>query len=158
MGAWGSNIFQSDIELDTVSDLGGDVSKLAKDPNIDLWYPDNREEVVTKLNNGIFDTLYDRYKAIRGKYELFYFAAISMQLGVNTSKDQIKYLKTVARRIDTSNEAPKQVLQALKDYKSGEPYEFDSPGLDETVMMMAAEQDQKGKSFFGDWESWADTM
>lgn len=64
MGAWGYGLFQSDQELDTMDEISSEASKLANDPDFTFWYPENKDEVVTKLNAGLFHQLLEKFQNI----------------------------------------------------------------------------------------------
>jgi hypothetical protein len=55
MGAWGYGLFQSDAELDLCQDISFEAAKLTKDPEFELFHPEDRVAVVNKLNDGILD-------------------------------------------------------------------------------------------------------
>lgn len=63
MGAWGYGLFQSDNELATIEQINEEAGKLANDPELNFDLPDNRDEVVAKLNAGLFHQLLDKFKA-----------------------------------------------------------------------------------------------
>lgn len=62
MGAWGYGLFQSDADLDKVDEISDEAGKLAKDPKFTFWYPENKDEVVGKLNNGLYHQLLQQFQ------------------------------------------------------------------------------------------------
>ena len=63
MGAWGYGLFQSDDEVDTIEQINAEAGKVANDPEFNFDFPENYEEVVAKLNDGLFHQLLDKFKA-----------------------------------------------------------------------------------------------
>ncbi len=54
----GYGLFQSDAELDLCQDISSEAAKLTKDPEFELFHPEDRVAVVNKLNDGILDQLF----------------------------------------------------------------------------------------------------
>lgn len=63
MGAWGYGLFQSDNELDTIEEINEEAGKLANDPTLNLGFPENHDEVIAKLNAGLFHQVLDKFQA-----------------------------------------------------------------------------------------------
>lgn len=148
MGAWGHGIFQNDSDLDIAQcDISDDAKKAMGYPELDLTMPRNRVDVVSKLNAGVFSELLDQYKVKRSKYNMVFLAALSMQLGVIIPKKDMKIIRAAFRRVEFMGK--EQMAKALKEYNNnGEGWDFESPGLIETMIIKTDDEryDAKSKS------------
>jgi len=90
MGAWEYGLFQSDNELDTMEEISSEAGKITNDPDFTLWYPKNKAATVSKLNDGLFHQLLERFQAKKWKHGIIYLAALNMQLGVKISEEDIR--------------------------------------------------------------------
>lgn len=118
--------------MDEISEEAG---RLANDPDFTFWYPENRDQVVEKLNAGLFHQLLEKYMAKNQKSEIIFLGALSMQLGVNISNEDMLVLKKTLPRARLYDEAKGKMRLGLEGYKNdGEAWDFKSPGL----MEMAA--------------------
>lgn len=133
MGAWGHGLFQSDADLDVQGEISDEAGRLANDPDFTLWHPDNHDEVVGKLNAGLFHQLLEKFQAKNWKHGIIYLGALSMQLGVKIAAEDLLVLKETLPRVSMYDEAKEQMRKGLEGYKSdGEAWDFESPGVHET--------------------------
>ena len=129
MGAWGYGLLMSDQELDIMADISNEAGKLAKIPHFSFWYPQDQDEVVRKLNDGIFHQLLEKFKAKKWKHGIIYLGALSMRLGVTISQEDMQVLSNALKRTRMYEMAKWQMDCALKGYKNGEPWNFEGLGL-----------------------------
>ncbi|MCJ1387594.1 hypothetical protein MMC18_000437 [Xylographa bjoerkii] len=112
MGYWGEKIFQSDTALDLIDEISSDAG-------FELYMFDNdaaENAARDVLNSGLPATLVTKH------------AADAPDTGAIVNADQRTMVKTLIPKIATPDAAKKQMTVALRVYKSGEPYHFDSPG------------------------------
>lgn len=139
MGYWGEGIFQNDTDLDNEIDIGQAACKITGDSEIRFYNPRNRQEVVNKLNGGLFQQLLQQFLSNKEKDYIVILGALAMQLGATVSDDDKKTIRANLKGAYMHQPAKAQVRKALNEYKSnGEGWDFESSGLDETVMMTAA--------------------
>lgn len=93
------------------------------------------------LNAGLFNRLFDKYKACGSYYKKYggrYFTVVlvhlAMEVGATISKDQMAYAKSVYKSAGLFQEGINQFEKALRMYKNGKPYDFKSQGLYDTMM------------------------
>jgi len=77
-GGLGIRVFQSDNELDTVEEISSEAGNITNDPDFTLWYPKNKAATVSKLNDGLFHQLLEKFQAKKWKHGIIYLAALSM--------------------------------------------------------------------------------
>ena len=138
---------ESDADLDVIGDISDQAGQLANDRDFNFWYPNNREKVVEKLNARLFHQLLDKFRAKNWKHGIIYLGALSMQLGVKISDEEMLVLKETLPRTRMYDEAKEQMRVGLEGYKNdGEPWDFKNPGLQETASLgTAASEETKGK-------------
>ena len=131
-----------------MSDQAG---SLANDPDFTFWYPENRDQVVEKLNAGLFHQLLEKFKAKNWRHVIIYLGALSMQLGVKIGDKDTLVLKKPLPEAKMYDEAREQMRMGLEGYKNdGEAWDFKSPGLHETMASGTAASkgtDGKGELF-----------
>ena len=139
MGYWGNKIFQSDTALDFIDEITGDA-------DVELYMFDNDAAVTAakdKLDAGLLDVLEAKYEAAPldmwddPNHKIFLLVALAMQTGAAVNADLRASVKELIPLIGTPNHAKKQMRVALRVYKSGERYIFDSPGLYDTMITSA---------------------
>lgn len=146
MGAWGHGLFQSDADLDVADDISDQAGRLANDPDFTLLYPEKRDQVVHKLNAGIFHQLLEKFQAKNWKHGIIYLGALSMQLGVKIVDEDMLVLKKTLPRVTMYDLAKEQMRKGLEGYKNnGEAWDFESPGVVET---MAGSKSENGELFY----------
>ena len=143
MGRWGDGIFQGDADLDVADDISANAGFelwlywVTDDPEIKALGLEGTRE---KLNEGVFDALFEKYKA-KGDESGFFGAnhcmvilvLLGMQVGATISKAQIAYTRSIYRHGAGLLEGGlEQVSRALKDYDN-KPYDFKIKGLLETA-------------------------
>ena len=159
MGYWGEGIFQNDTELDIVDRIGLEACQITSDADLDIYRdneelmnmlmtghldftsPRNREELVAKLNNGLFEQLAQRFLARREFETVIILGAHAMRLGATVGDGVKRYIRRNLKESCMLPPAKAQVMKALKEYKNnGLAWDFESPGLCETAgMAMAGE-------------------
>ncbi|MCJ1430838.1 hypothetical protein MMC27_000188 [Xylographa pallens] len=139
MGYWGDKIFQSDTALDFIDEI-------TSDAGVELYTFDNDAAAAAardKLDAGLLDVLVAKYEAAPldswddPSHKIFLLVALAMQVGAAVSADLRASVKGLIPAIGTPKEAKKQMRAALRVYKSGQRYIFDSPGLYDTMMTSA---------------------
>ena len=143
MGRWGDGLFQGDYDLDAAGDI-------SRDAGMELWsywatddpeiHALGLETTRNELNEGVFDELFEKYKAkgnLSGlwgaNHLLVILVVLAMRIGATISEAQIDYTRSIHRHgAGLLDGGLKQVSQALKDYKN-EPYNFKIKGLEETT-------------------------
>ena len=138
MGAWDYGIFQSDADMNIADEISDDVGKFANVADISLLAPEDEEATVATLNNGHCTTLRERYHAKKQYHNIFFLCGLAMRFGANISADQTNTLEKLTNEITNHDKAKSQMLKAVKDYKSGEAYDFKSPGVEQTMTEGAA--------------------
>ncbi|KAF6230534.1 hypothetical protein HO133_004878 [Letharia lupina] len=134
MGAWGYGLFQSDNELDTIEEINEEAGKLANDPLFNFEFPKNHDEVVAKLNAGLFHQLLAKFQAKNWKHGIIYLGALSVQLGVKIGDEDMRVLRDTLPRTKMYDEARAQMQKGLDGYKNdGEAWHFESLGLEDTI-------------------------
>lgn len=134
MGAWGYGLFQSDNEYDTIEQINEEARKFANDPEFTFDFPEKHEEVVAKLNDGLFHQLLEKFKAKSWKHGIIYLAALSMQLGVKISEKDTRLLRDTLPRTKMYDQARHQMQKALDGYKNnGEGWNFPRPRLEDII-------------------------
>ena len=134
MGAWGYGIFQSDQELDVMEEITDEARKLAKNPDFDLWYPENHKDVVTELNAGVFHQLLVKFVDLKWNHGVVYLAALTMQLGATINDTDMQTIRDTLPHTPMYDEAKGQMQKGINEYKSdGKPWDFESMGLHETM-------------------------
>lgn len=117
-----------------MDEISSEASKLANDPDFTFWYPENKDEVVTKLNAGLFHQLLEKFQNIDWKHGIVYLGALTMQLGASISEHDMQVLRDTLRRTPMYDEAKAQMEKGLQGYKNdGKEWNFKSPGLNETA-------------------------
>ena len=145
MGARGYGIFQSDADLDVCDEISSEAANLAKIPKLELFCPKNQAAVVKKLNTGLLGQLFIDFEAVKWDHGVIYLGALVMQLGARITLAQIAMMHQTLKRTPMYDKANAQVQKGLNEYKNnGEPYDFKSPGVYETMGM--AFQNDKGNS------------
>lgn len=134
MGRWGFKLFQSDQDYDCIGDINDDAG-------MELYFFENEAAVVAArdaLNTGLFRRLLNRYKRepkySGGYHQVILFTAMAMRTGAILEDDLRTMVKKRTRTVEMFDEAKEQMKVALDEYVSGEPYDFNSPGLIETAM------------------------
>lgn len=85
------------------------------------------------LDDGKFDLVFHYLYARREYHTLLLFVAVSMRVGANIRKDQLREVKSIYKKADPQHffHFDKQIEYALLEYNSGEPYQlrdFDEVG------------------------------
>lgn len=134
MGCWGLKLFQSDHDYDCIGDINDDAG-------MELYFFENEAAVVAArdaLNTGLFRRLLNRYKRepkySGGYHQVILFTSMAMRTGAILDDDLRTLVKKRTRTVEMFDEAKEQMKVALDEYVSGEPYDFNSPGLIETAM------------------------
>ncbi|MCJ1383350.1 hypothetical protein MMC17_006463 [Xylographa soralifera] len=131
MGCWGEKIFQSDAALDLIDGI-------ISDAGLELYRFDNDTAVTTArdaLDAGLLAMLVAKYGAEPSdiwddpSHKIFLLVALAMQTGAAVDEELRASVKDLMPEIATPDEAKKQMRVALRVYKSGKRYIFDSPGL-----------------------------
>lgn len=136
MGAWGFGLFQSDNELDTMEEISSEAGRITHDPDFTFWYPENKPETVAKLNDGLFHQLVEKFQIKQWKHGIIYLGALSMQLGVKITEEDMQILRDTLKRVKMFGEAKAQMKKGLDGYKNnGEEWDFGSPGIEETASL-----------------------
>ena len=88
------------------------------------------------LNSGLFDRLFNKYKACGsfykkygGKYFTVILCCLSFRVGANISDEQREYAWSIHRSAGLFKEGITQFRKALDDYEPGKPYDFEEIGL-----------------------------
>ncbi|KAF3047236.1 hypothetical protein E8E11_007961 [Didymella keratinophila] len=165
MGAWGHGLFQSDNDLDTVSELGHEMglSKLEEDMEATAKAEGKSEEEVRKIYlticgggshretwetnmltvpNGSKDQQLE-YLFRDPVYYYVLLGACAMTLGCHLPDSFLNMLKIVYTESGFLSPALKQLHKALfgpKSFKNGEPYDFESKSLVETANSKADDE------------------
>jgi hypothetical protein len=113
MGAWGFGLFQSDGDLDAIADLGAMI-------DLDLYYPDEPEQVRRELDGGKLLATFKTLRAEGAVYELVLLAAAAMQLGAKLPRE---YKTLLRRALPTlhSEQVRNDMAAALDEYEDGVP-------------------------------------
>lgn len=134
MGCWGLKLFQSDQDYDCIEFINDDAG-------MEPYFFENEAAMVAArdaLNTGLFRRLLNRYKREQkyngGYHKIILLTAMAMQTGAVLDDDLRTMVKNRTRTVEMFDEAKKQMKVALDEYVSGEPYDFNSPGLIETAM------------------------
>ena len=134
MGAWGYGLFQSDADLDICDDISSEAAKLAKEPELELFRPKDPAATVKKLNAGLFNQLLTDFEAVKWDHGVIYLGALAMQLGAHITIAQIAMMHKTLKRTPMYDDAKIQIQKGLDKYKNdGNPYDFESPGVIETM-------------------------
>ena len=154
MGCWGDGILQGDADMDVADEISADAGF-----ELHMWWDTDEKESKAlglegtrdKLNEGVFTTLFDKYKSKsfrtsfweKRRYTVL-LVVLAMEVGTTISKEQIDYTKSIYRRNAGLMEGGlEQMRVALKEYKN-EPYDFEIKGLYETaVEKMAAAAEER---------------
>ena len=151
MGYWGEGIFQNDTDLDNAIYISRTACEIAGDAGLNFNMPRNREELVTKLNNGLFVQLLQRFLAEKNEDYIVLLGALAMKLGATVNEDAKKSIRASLHSAYMHEPAKKQVMKGLKEYKNnGEAWNFNSSGLLETAAMKMADEaeyDPSSKSY-----------
>lgn len=151
MGAWGGGLFQSDQDLD----IAGEISDEA---GMNLEMVDDEEmggkglEATRKaLNDGVLKRLFEKYRQAKpsygfwessNKYYLVILGALAMQIGAQIEADRMDLLRSVYKGAGLMDEGLVQFQHALKSYQAGTPWNFNSPGLIETMNARATQRQE----------------
>lgn len=146
MGCWGYGLFQSDSDLDLVCEID-EIARRHLPPTIEsLQYPNDPSAARAALDAGALDKI---YKDLGNKpiTYLVYLFVMAMQLGCKISDWQREALGELVTMGGFYDVAQEQVAKALKEYKEGEAYDFNSLGLLDTMSLKAAgvDDEQLGK-------------
>ena len=107
MGCWGYGLLQSDSDHDVASEISSDAG-------FELYlYWDMEggalglEGTRQKLNEGVFNTLFNKYKSAThgGEFYVVILVVLAMQVGATISKRQIAYTRSIYRHVDLMDEA-----------------------------------------------------
>jgi len=134
MGRAGPGVFDSDQACDAASDLsviiGIDLSS-AGYPHDDMdedWPPIlSVEESAAHLNDGNFARTFDILRTTKQYFSLVLFVLLSMRVGAKIDDKYLRYCKSAYKKADAWEflpESREQIKTALKEYKSGLPYEL----------------------------------
>lgn len=95
-----------------------------------------------KLDAGLFQKLFDKYKGCGkyykkygGSYHCVILVTLGMSVGAQITQDQLAYVSSVYQSAGLFMPGIKQFREALETYEQGEPYEWDSMGLYDTLSM-----------------------
>ncbi|KAL7417566.1 hypothetical protein BDY24DRAFT_437900 [Mrakia frigida] len=140
MGAWGEGIFQSDSDLDIKSEISFDAQ-------LQLWYPNEKDllKVQKAFNGGLLQKLTVRYLAARDAERVVLLAALAMQCGCEVGKEHREVVKKCleglrGQMFDLKRSQVKKALETYPLPSDGKPYDFDSPGLIETMERRMADR------------------
>ncbi|KAL8955908.1 MAG: hypothetical protein Q9193_006401 [Seirophora villosa] len=135
MGAWGYGLFQSNSDLDVLTDISADLAILVNDSDIQLYYPEDPKHVAAKLNGGAFHELLSEYKGLGWKHGVILLGAATMWLGGDIAQDDMHVLRTTLQSTPMTDQAKAQMEKGLEGYKNnGEAWDFESKGLHEIMM------------------------
>ncbi|KAL8785425.1 MAG: hypothetical protein Q9213_003355 [Squamulea squamosa] len=137
----GFGLFEGDQDLDAAGDVDYEAQKITKDKNFTLFYPDDRDAVVAKLNDGLFEQLLQVLRKDRWNHGIIILAAMTMQLGGKIPKKDIADIRRRLGRMELFDEAKDQMRKGSKEYKNnGEAWDFGSLSLVETAEKAWAEE------------------
>ncbi|KAI8180564.1 hypothetical protein K4K54_009579 [Colletotrichum sp. SAR 10_86] len=149
MGRWGYRLFEGDTD----QDLAGDIDCFARDGKGNELHlmrlvnePDTAIITATrqKLNAGLCDKLFDKFRALEheydGKYRVCILGALMMRTGAQIRQADLDHLRELAEGFagrhgyvsplaeDGFRHVGKvQFLAALDHYEAGTPRDFDEP-------------------------------
>ncbi|KAL8669574.1 MAG: hypothetical protein Q9168_005843 [Polycauliona sp. 1 TL-2023] len=143
MGRWGANLFEGDRDLDTVCDIDGTAQEILKEgEEFTLLDPKNKEAVVAKLNDGLFDVLLQFFKEMGDNYTIMILVALTMQLGAQIPKEDIKDVRRRLGRTEMLDESKDSLRKGLKAYKNdGQAWDFGNLSLAETANKISEEEE-----------------
>ncbi|MCJ1250572.1 hypothetical protein MMC30_007800 [Trapelia coarctata] len=137
MGYWGFKIFQSDHAYDLIEEINAD-------PGLKLYFfDDEAAEVAAKdaLNNGLLGRLVAKYefdleKSCSGRdHKIVLLTALAMETGAILSDNLRAKVKSMNQKLGVPDVAREQMRVAIEEYVSGQPYNSDSPGLHEQMVL-----------------------
>ncbi|KAF1351354.1 hypothetical protein BDV97DRAFT_398291 [Delphinella strobiligena] len=134
MGAWGLGLSQATMTL-----VVSQPDKLRK-----------------QFDDGILVSLTDQYLSRVGKkpkdgneawytvtYKLMLLTAVAMQLGCQLPRSLRDFTSTNYRSTNLQHDGIAQMGKALRNYKDGTPYDFESKGLVETMNSHGSNEDDR---------------
>lgn len=138
-----AGIFQSDHDLDCPSYIEED-AKLGEQTS--LYNPGEPEKLRKQFDDGFLVSLTNQYLSRVGKkpkdgneawftvtHKLILLTAVAMQLGCQLPPSLRNFTSTNYRTGRLQRDGLAQTAKALRNYKDGTPYDFESKGLVETM-------------------------
>lgn len=148
-----AGLFQSDHDLDCLSNIQED-AKLGEEAG--LYRPDEPDKLRKQFDDGVLVSLTDQYLSRVGKkpkdgneawytvtYKLILLTAVAMQLGCQLPPSLRDFTSTKYRTTKLQRDGIAQMAKALRDYKDGTPYDFESKSLVETANMPDFNEDDR---------------
>jgi hypothetical protein len=129
MGAWGYGLLQSDPDLDHAAQLSEVIG-------VELYYPENPDEVRRTLDHGALSKTFDRYLAEKPPqtYAIVILAVLAMKLGAKIETKYMNILRGIYQSTKLFPKSKKQFKEGLDTYKNdGTPWDLHCPGVDEVA-------------------------
>ncbi|KAL8847706.1 MAG: hypothetical protein Q9221_007267 [Calogaya cf. arnoldii] len=136
MGTWGSGLYQSDIDLDTLDLIAEEAVKMMSDPEclrsamvpefFTLRAPIDRAATVQQLEDGVLNRMIRRFSHQKNHGAIVILGMVCMELGARFNPEDMLSLKMALMRWDANKTKKDQVCLAYESYhNNGAVWRFD---------------------------------
>ena len=136
MGTWGSGLYQSDIDLDTLDLIAEEAVKMMSDPEclrsamvpefFTLRAPIDRTATVQQLEDGVLNRMIRRFSHQKNHGAIVILGMVCMELGARFNPEDMLSLKMALMRWDANKTKKDQVCLAYESYhNNGAVWRFD---------------------------------